>query len=316
MAKQIAGSINLATIVRMAAFTAAAHLLVIGPIRSETPDTCRPAPALHSAYDEQIISIETPDGRIEGTLAAPVDAAPKALTLMLHGYTGARNEIRGMFRRTAHAFAKRGIATLRIDFIGSGHSDGAWADTRFSTQARDAVRAAAAFQDNYDGNLPVSVLGYSQGGLVALRAAASDDPFDRIALWNPVMEPMATYGIIFGQETILEAAQRHLQDEADDLVGETRLRPGFFAEIVDADPTADAAHSTAQIFIVTGQRDPLVKNGAALAKRIADARSADTSILDLNAGHDLGALRDSPLLEQVIACTAGFLLSEDIGNAN
>ena len=310
MAKQIAGLIGPTTVFRTAVLATAISLLPAGPTRSETEKTCQPAPVLQNGYDERILSIETPDGRIEGTLAEPVGAAPKGLTLMLHGYTGARNEISGMFRRTAHAFAKRGIATLRIDFIGSGRSDGAWADTRFSTQARDAVRAVAAIRNSYDDRLPVNILGYSQGGLVALRAAALDNPFDRIALWNPVMDPMATYSIIFGQETILQAAQQHLKGGTDDIVGKTRLRSGFFAEIVSASPIEDAAHSTAQILVVTGQRDPLVKNGAMLAKRIADARPAQTTILDLDAGHDLGALQEPALLEQVIACTAGFLLSE------
>lgn len=310
MAKLIAGLIDPATIGKLAACTTATLIIAALPVRSETLDTCGPVPSRPGAFNERILSIETPDGRIEGSLAAPADIVPKALTLMLHGYTGARNENGGMFRRAAHAFAERGIATLRIDFIGSGRSDGAWADTRFSTQARDAIHAVAAFQDEYDGKLPVSVLGYSQGGLVALRAAASDNPFDRMALWNPVMNPMATYGIVFGLETILEAAQRHRKEGVGDVVGKTRLRPGFFAEIVNADPIADAGRTTAQILIVTGKRDPLVKNGAALAKRIADARSGDTILLNLDAGHDLGALRDPPLLDHVIACTAGFLLGK------
>lgn len=310
MAKLFADLINPPALVKLAAYATATLLLAALPVHGETFDTCRPVTAKPGSFDERIFSIETPSGRIEGTIAAPADAVPKVLTLMLHGYTGARNENGGMFRRAARGFAERGIATLRIDFIGSGRSDGAWADTRFSTQARDAVRAAAAFRNEYDGKLPVSVLGYSQGGLVALRAAASDASVERMALWNPVMDPMATYGIIFGRDTIVEAARRYRRDGARDVVGKTRLRPGFFAEIVNADPVADAGHTKARILIVTGRRDPLVKNGAALAKRLADARSGDTTVLNLNAGHDLGALRDPPLLEHVIACTADFLLGE------
>jgi len=308
MVTLIAGLTNAATALRLTVYAAVTLAIVAVPVRGEAFPACGSASARAGAFQERFFSVETPDGRIEGTIAAPAGAVPKALTLMLHGYTGARNENGGMFRRAARSFAARGIATLRIDFIGSGRSDGAWADTRFSTQARDAVRAAAAFRREYDGTLPVSVLGYSQGGLVALRAAASDDPFDRMALWNPVMDPMATYGIIFGRDTIVEAARRHREEGATDVVGKTRLRPGFFAEIANADPIADAAGTKAEVLIVTGQRDPLVKNGATLAGRIADARSSETIVLDLNAGHDLGALRDPPLLDHVIACTADFLL--------
>ncbi|MEM7059557.1 MAG: alpha/beta fold hydrolase [Pseudomonadota bacterium] len=296
---------SISVLAKLMAMTLA--MLTPEPTRANQIDACSPAPALHAPAEERPFSIETPDGVIEGTLAAP-DAAPKALAVMLHGYTGARNEQRGMFRRAAHAFAERGIATLRIDFIGSGRSDGAWADTTFSSQARDAVRAATALRDEYKDRLPVSVLGFSQGGLVALHAGATGDPFHRMALWNPVMNPMATYGIIFGEETILQAATIHAQGGPNDIVGKTRLRPGFFAEIASADPIADAARVKAPVLIITGQRDPLVKNGATLAARIAAGRSEETSLLDMNAGHDLGAIREPDVLQNVITCTAGFLL--------
>ncbi|MEM9009972.1 MAG: alpha/beta fold hydrolase [Pseudomonadota bacterium] len=303
------------TVMRWAAGLAIA-LLAASPVRGDAFDACFPAPIRGVAGEEQALSIDTPDGRISATLAGPLDGRPAALVLMLHGYTGARNEIpvaggEGMFARTARAFAERGIASLRIDFIGSGQSDGDWADTRFSGQARDAVRAAEALRETVDApDAPLGVLGYSQGGLVALRAAAAEDPFDRLALWNPVMDPMTTYAKIFGRETILDGAGRHDQGADPAIVEGTRLRPGFFAEIIAAEPIADAARVTAPLLIVTGQRDPLVVDGAALARQIQAGRSAETLILDLDAGHDLGALRAPALLDQVIACTAGFLLSD------
>ena len=216
-----------------------------------------------------------------------------------------------MFARTARAFAERDIATLRIDFLGSGQSDGDWADTRFSGQARDAIFVAGWLRAEYGAlNLPLGVLGYSQGGLVALRAEALAEPFDRLALWNPVMDPVATYSTIFGRETLLDGAQRGTQHGSGEIVSGTRLRSGFFAELLESDPILDAAHSTVPVLVVTGRRDPLVADGAALAERMAAARSAETVLVELDAGHDLGALGSPELLDRVIDCTAGFLLGE------
>ena len=283
---------------------------------TEPFDACLPAPERYSSVEETEFGIETPDGRISGTLTTPPDTPPEALALLLHGYTGSRNEIpvargEGMFTRTARAFAKRGIATLRIDFIGSGRSDGEWADTRFSGQARDASRAARALRQRFsDLDLPLGVLGYSQGGLVALRAASLDNAFDRLALWNPVMDPMTTYGKIFGKETILEGARQHNDGIDEKVVDGTKLKPGFFAEIVATDPIAASGEVAAPVFIVTGQRDPLVVDGLSLATQIKAGREAETSILNLDAGHDLGAIKEPALLDRVIACTAGFLLAD------
>lgn len=114
-------------------YTLALLVGVMSEGQAQAFDHCNFALQNPSTFSEQDFTVHTEDGRIQGTLAAPDDTEPKALVLMLHGYTGARNENGGMFRRTAHAFAEYGIATLRIDFIGSGQSDGKWADTLFST---------------------------------------------------------------------------------------------------------------------------------------------------------------------------------------
>ncbi|WP_333835189.1 alpha/beta hydrolase family protein [Rubrimonas sp.] len=274
-------------------------------------DGCATAPARHAPAPERTIRIDTPEGVIAGTLAAPANAAPVALALLLHGFTGARDEIpvegrEGMFARAARAFAERGVASLRIDFRGSGESAGRWADTTFTGQARDALRAGAALTENAEA--PLVALGYSQGGLVALRAAAMDDVFERIALWNPVLDPRATYGLILGVETLALGAVRHEAGARDDLVGASGLKPAFFADIASADPLADAARTDAPVLVVTGRRDHLVRDGAAFADRIAAGRVAETQIVDLEAGHDLGAASDAALLDEVIACTAAFLL--------
>ncbi|MEO0819944.1 MAG: alpha/beta fold hydrolase [Pseudomonadota bacterium] len=300
--------------VGLTAGVATALIVGLSPGRQNAFAACPAVVAEFEAAAERVVEIDTPGGRIAATLAVPARVAPRALALMFHGYTGSRNEIpvaggEGMFARAARAFAERGIAVLRIDFIGSGKSDGAWADTRFSGQARDAILAAQWLKAEHAGqDLPLGVLGYSQGGLVALRAAARAAPFDRLALWNPVMDPMTTYGVIFGADAIRAAAALAGGDKADAVFAETGLKPGFFAELVEADPIADAAESAAPILVVTGRRDSLVPDGAALAGRIAEARAADTLIVDLDAHHDLGARKEPALLDRVIACSAGFLL--------
>ena len=99
------------------------------------------------------------------------------------------------------------------------------------------------------------------------------------------MDPMATYGTIFERQTILDGARRGTQNGSGDIVGGTRLRPGFFTELLEADPIKDAAGSTVPILVVTGRRDPLVADGATLAERMAAARAAETVVVDLDAGH-------------------------------
>jgi hypothetical protein len=67
----------------------------------------------------------------------------------------------------------------------------------------------------------------------------------------------------------------------------------------------------APILIVAGRRNPLAPNGAMLARRIRQARMAESLMIDTDAGHDPGALSEPTLLDQVIDCAAGFLLGVD-----
>ena len=71
--------------------------------------------------------------------------------------------------RISRALAARGIAVLRFDFTGLGNSDGDFANTNFSSNVDDLVRAAAALEENY--GAPQILIGHSLGGAAVLAAA-------------------------------------------------------------------------------------------------------------------------------------------------
>ena len=73
-------------------------------------------------------------------------------------------------RRIAEALSGLGIAVLRFDFTGLGHSDGEFANTNFTSNVKDLVLAA----NHLEGiGLPPSILiGHSLGGAAVLKAAS------------------------------------------------------------------------------------------------------------------------------------------------
>ena len=82
---------------------------------------------------ESVITFENDGGTVYGTFVAPDDVRRRVpAVLMLHGFTGDRNEgpvlqpdftfTDTMYERTANELAENGIASLRIDFRGSGES--------------------------------------------------------------------------------------------------------------------------------------------------------------------------------------------------
>ena len=134
------------------------------------------------SVSESTVSFENEGQAIVGTLALPDGEGPFPMALLLHGFTGQRHELPVleteddmMFSRSARWLGERGVASLRIDFRGSGESEGAWEDTTFSGQISDTIAAL-----DYVGGLEgidaerISLLGLSQGGLVAAAVAGRD----------------------------------------------------------------------------------------------------------------------------------------------
>ncbi len=74
-------------------------------------------------------------------------------------------------RRIAGRLASAGIAVLRFDFTGLGHSQGEFANTSFSSNLQDLVAAAQYLQGR--GMAPGLLIGHSLGGAAVLRAAGS-----------------------------------------------------------------------------------------------------------------------------------------------
>jgi len=73
-------------------------------------------------------------------------------------------------RRIAARLAGMGIAVLRFDFTGLGHSEGEFANTSFTSNVEDLLAAASYLEGR---NMPPALLiGHSLGGAAVLKAAA------------------------------------------------------------------------------------------------------------------------------------------------
>lgn len=201
------------------------------------------------------------------TLPEPVYDEVPAL-LMLHGFTGQKNEMgvagteEAMFEMAARIFAEHGIASLRIDFRGSGDSDGLWKDTTFSSQISDA-QAAISYLETIPQVDPtrIGVLGFSQGGLVAACTAARDWRIETAILWAPVASPAFTYSQILGAETVLEALTIDPDETIDATLpwgAVTTLKKPFYNELFLIDPVAEIASYFGPLMVVIGLNDDVV----------------------------------------------------------
>jgi uncharacterized OsmC-like protein/fermentation-respiration switch protein FrsA (DUF1100 family) len=95
------------------------------------------------------------------------DQEPLAYALFAHCFTCGKDVLAA--RRIAVALAAKGIAVLRFDFTGLGSSEGDFANTTFSSNVADLVRAADHLRETR--KAPAILIGHSLGGAAILAAA-------------------------------------------------------------------------------------------------------------------------------------------------
>lgn len=105
---------------------------------------------------------------LAGLIDLPPNKKPFAFALFAHCFSCSKDI--SAARTIARELAAKGIGVLRFDFTGLGESDGAFADTNFSTNLDDLEAAANWLADNY-GGLDLLV-GHSLGGAAVVAVAS------------------------------------------------------------------------------------------------------------------------------------------------
>jgi putative redox protein len=113
------------------------------------------------------------------------DGIPVAYALFAHCFTCTKD----IFAATeiCAELARRGIAVLRFDFSGLGHSEGEFANTNFSSNIADLVAAASWLRSGYEA--PRLLIGHSLGGAAVLAAAQHIPEATAIATIGAPAEP-------------------------------------------------------------------------------------------------------------------------------
>jgi uncharacterized OsmC-like protein/fermentation-respiration switch protein FrsA (DUF1100 family) len=91
----------------------------------------------------------------------------RAFALFAHCFTCTKDALAA--RRIASGLAAAGMAVLRFDFTGLGASEGEFANTGFSSNVEDLIRAADYLRSHYEA--PAILIGHSLGGAAVLAAA-------------------------------------------------------------------------------------------------------------------------------------------------
>ena len=127
-------------------------------------------------------ALERPDGPVV------------AYALFAHCFTCGKDGLAA--KRIAVALAQRGIAVLRFDFTGLGSSEGDFANSTFSSNVADLVRAADHLRKT--GVAPALLIGHSLGGAAVLAAADQVPEAKAVVTIGAPSDPSHVTGMLSG----------------------------------------------------------------------------------------------------------------------
>ncbi|HKY52020.1 MAG TPA: alpha/beta fold hydrolase [Candidatus Limnocylindria bacterium] len=195
------------------------------------------------------------DGRLEGTLRVP-DGEPRAIVVVAHPLPTHGGEMRNpLVAGIARACAERGWYALRFNFRGVGRSDGTWSGGR--DEAED-VGAAVAHAHRIAPALPLGLVGYSFGALMALRWLSRGGQTEGLVL---VGLPLRS---VTGRDNEVPRVPEHAT-----IIAAERDQFGTASELRERLPHAEIVEVRGADHFFVGQRDELQRHVTdALARRL------------------------------------------------
>ena len=271
-----------------------------------------------SLGSESVIHFLSGNYTIAGTLTLPDNVKNPPAVLVLHGFTGERNGqktpyfLDGYLRYASQKWAEDGIASLRIDFMGSGDSSGDFADTTLESQIKEAKEALTYLKDTGQVNpRKISLLGHSQGGIVASAVAASPPfPLSSVILWNPGINPPAAYTAIFGEKVFNEGLSKGNQiyvarRREDNFT--IPLRGNFFESLYRITPAAEISRYKGPLMLAIGLKDAYVTPQPASANALLKYHPGYHELWSRNIDHGFDISETDKSYKELLNDTARFI---------
>ncbi|MEM6387076.1 MAG: bifunctional alpha/beta hydrolase/OsmC family protein [Pseudomonadota bacterium] len=205
-------------------------------------------------------------------------------------------------RRIAARLAAMGIAVLRFDFTGLGHSEGEFANTTFTSNVGDLTRAARHLSAR--GMAPSLLVGHSLGGAAVLKAAGEIESVKAVVTIGAPYDPgHVTHNFDDALEEISSKGQADVT-----LAGRPfTIGKDFISDVSAAslEPAISSLHRA--LLVMHAPRDDTV--GVENATQIFRAAKHPKSFVTLdNADHLISRPEDAEYAAEVISAWAGRYL--------
>ena len=197
--------------------------------------------------------------------------------------------------RISQALVEHGIAVLRFDFTGLGHSEGEFANTNFSSNVADLVAAADWMRREH--RAPSLLVGHSLGGAAVLAAAGEIPEVRAVATVGAPSDPSHVTGLFREHVPDIEAQGEALVQ----LAGRPfRIRREFLADVAEQNLRQKVGQLGRALLILHSPDDSTVDIGNATGIFV-NARHPKSFVSLAGADHLLTRRSDAVYVANMIA---------------
>lgn len=239
--------------------------------------------------------------QLAGRLDWPL-GTPRAFALFAHCFTCSKDVLASA--RISQGLAARGIAVLRFDFTGLGHSGGEFASSNFSSSVGDLLAAAEYLRTKH--RAPRILIGHSLGGAAVLAAAGRVPECVAVATVAAPYDPRHVLHLFGGEVPRINA-----QGQATvTIAGRSFTVRKQFLDDVAGQSLQSALHGLRRALLVLhSPTDEVV--GIDSARLIFEAALHPKSFIGLDgAGHLLSRPQDAAFVTDLLSAWAARYLGE------
>lgn len=266
---------------------------------------------------EKTVEFMVGDQKVVGTLALPDGVAKPPVVLLLHGFTGSRDELEipaakeGIFKRAARMWAQKGFASLRIDFRGGGQSDGKFEDTTLGGQVADGLAALdfLAASNDIDPDR-IALVGWSMGGAVASAVAGrTEHDLTSVSLWAPGSNMAASIALLLGPDIVKQGLASGGKPVTAKLPwgAEVSLKTGFFESLYAIDPAAEITEYDGPLLVAVGTKDDVVFPQPVAGQVLLDYHEGPEELWVRPMDHAFNAFQGTETVDELINKTGDFI---------
>ena len=257
-------------------------------------------------HSEKITFPGSQDEFLAARLDRP-DGDVRAYALFAHCFTCSKDSLAAA--RIAGALAAHGFAVLRFDFTGLGGSGGDFANTGFSSNVADLLKAADYLREHYEA--PSLLVGHSLGGSAVLAAAADIPEAGAVVTIGAPAEPAHVASHLKDARPEIES-----RGEAEVTIAGRSfcIRKEFLADIEGHKLGAAIAGLRKALLVFHAPRDEIV--GIENAERIFKAARHPKSFVSLDdADHMLSRKEDAHWVAGVLSGWATRYMRPEVTGA-